>query len=183
MASVRSKLKRIKFTDSPTRAGRIHYLTPDDFACCWAACRRSFGSGCWRSTLMIGVGGLGTDNMPDMSIVRVARLRSAHFQLRSVVLRTLRGSGDVRRTRLARCGKQWPRLAVRRFFLYDVFLHELGHLQIVDPDAKTPRRRFASETLAWRFANQWRRKLWLEHFDHPDPVHNPPSSEKLMARS
>lgn len=76
-------------------------------------------------------------------------------------------------------GKQWPRLAVRRFFLYDVFLHELGHMQIIDPDAKTARRRFASETLAQRFANQWRRKLWSEHFDHPDPVHNRPGSEEL----
>jgi hypothetical protein len=72
-------------------------------------------------------------------------------------------------------------LAVRRFFLYDVFLHELGHLQIVDPSAKTNRRRFASESLAQEFANHWRRALWAQHFDHPDPAHNTPSSEEVLA--
>jgi len=71
-------------------------------------------------------------------------------------------------------GTQWPRLAVRRFLLYEVFLHELGHLQIVNPKAKTPRRRFASETLAQEFANHWRGILWAKPFDHPDSVHNPP---------
>jgi hypothetical protein len=78
-------------------------------------------------------------------------------------------------------GRQWPRLAVRRWFLYDVFLHELGHLQIVDPSAKTARRRFASESLAQEFANHWRRTLWTQHFDHPDPVHNPPGDDELQA--
>ena len=68
---------------------------------------------------------------------------------------------------------------MRRFLLYDTFLHELGHLQIVDPSAKRLRRRFASETLAQEFANRWQRTLWAEHFDHPDPVHNPPRSEEL----
>ena len=56
-------------------------------------------------------------------------------------------------------GRQWPRLAVRRFLLYNVFLHELGHLQIVVPSAKRVRRRFASETHAQKFANRWRRAL------------------------
>jgi hypothetical protein len=77
-------------------------------------------------------------------------------------------------------GRQWPRLAVRRYFLYNVFLHELGHLQIVDPSAQTVRRRFASESLAQEFANHWRRTLWAQHFDHPDPVHNPPGDEELQ---
>jgi hypothetical protein len=70
---------------------------------------------------------------------------------------------------------RWPEIAVRRCLLYDVFLHELGHLQIVRPDAKRPRRKFASETLAQSFANRWRRRLWQENFDHPDPVHNAPN--------
>ena len=76
-------------------------------------------------------------------------------------------------------GKQWPQLAVRRFVLYDVFLHELGHLQIVDPRAKRLKRKFASETKAGEFASYWRSKLWLNKFDHPDPVHNPPSRDEL----
>ena len=31
-------------------------------------------------------------------------------------------------------GCQWPILAVRRFMLYDVLLHELGHLQVIDQE-------------------------------------------------
>jgi tetratricopeptide (TPR) repeat protein len=39
--------------------------------------------------------------------------------------------------------------------LYDVFLHELGHIQVVDRKAKSTRRRFASETRAQEFAEHW----------------------------
>ena len=78
-------------------------------------------------------------------------------------------------------GCQWPSLAVRRFILYDVFLHELGHLQLINEKAKTPRRRFADETLAQDFAEHWCRELWSQPFDHPDPVHSPPSSVELEA--
>jgi hypothetical protein len=76
-------------------------------------------------------------------------------------------------------GKQWPQLAVRRFMLYSVFLHELGHLQIVDPTARRLKRRFASETKAQEFADYWRANLWQNRFDHPDPVHNVASRDEL----
>jgi hypothetical protein len=72
-------------------------------------------------------------------------------------------------------GEKWPPLAIRRFLLYDVFLHELGHLQVVDERTKSERLRFAREKCAQEFADRWRRKLWSEHFDHPDPVHNAPA--------
>lgn len=75
----------------------------------------------------------------------------------------------------AKRGAQWPRLAVRRFMLYDVFLHELGHLQIIDAKRKSEKLRFAREKYAEEFADKWRRKLWSEYFDHPDPVHNAPN--------
>jgi hypothetical protein len=58
--------------------------------------------------------------------------------------------------------------------LYDVFLHELGHLQLVRPQAKEARRRFAMETLAQEFCDYWHGVLWSQQFDHPDPIHNPP---------
>jgi hypothetical protein len=74
----------------------------------------------------------------------------------------------------ARRGEQWPLLAIRRFLLYDVFLHELGHLQVVNEKTKSERLRFAREKRAQEFADRWRRKLWSEHFDHLDPVHNAP---------
>jgi hypothetical protein len=82
-------------------------------------------------------------------------------------------------------GRQWPELAVRRCMLYEVFLHELGHLQIVDPEARRLNRQFASETKAEEFAVGWRRQLWAGRFEHPDPVHNPPTAEELerLARS
>jgi len=62
--------------------------------------------------------------------------------------------------------------------LYDVFLHELGHLQIVEPEATRVRRKFAGETKAQEFADYWREKMWLNRFDHSDPIHNPPSAEE-----
>ena len=74
----------------------------------------------------------------------------------------------------AQRGAQWPELAVRRFMLYDVFLHELGHLQIVRPRASAVRRRFAMETLAQEFSDYWRGFLWAQPFDHADRVHNSP---------
>lgn len=74
---------------------------------------------------------------------------------------------------------QWPPWAVRRFMLYDVLLHELGHLQLVNPKSKNWNRKYASETLAQDFANKWRHKLFIEPFDHSDPIHNPPADEEL----
>jgi hypothetical protein len=75
-------------------------------------------------------------------------------------------------------GRQRPALAIRRFMLYDVFLHELGHLQIIDAAAKSPRRRFAMERCAEDFALRWRRELWSRHFVHADAVHNPPDAQE-----
>lgn len=75
-------------------------------------------------------------------------------------------------------GSQWTPWAIRRFLLYDVLLHEIGHLRVIDPSSSNPKRRFASETLAQEFADMWRQRLWAEHDDHPDPVHNPPAEDE-----
>ncbi|MCI0490262.1 MAG: hypothetical protein L0229_27030 [Blastocatellia bacterium] len=75
----------------------------------------------------------------------------------------------------AKRGAQWPHLAVRRFLLYDVFLHELGHMQIINERTRSDRLKFAREKYAQEFADKWRRQLWSKHFDHPDPVHNAPN--------
>jgi len=132
-----------------------------------------------------------------------SRLRGVHFNDRS---RGVRALGYVNRGRreIALCslpprvsltrflvrgqspgmfgasrGCQWPILAVRRFMLYDVLLHELGHLQVIHENATTVRRKFAMETRAQEFAMSWCKRLWAEEFDHPDPVHNPPGDEEL----
>ena len=80
-------------------------------------------------------------------------------------------------------GTKWSRLAMRRFMLYDVFLHELGHLQLIDKNARSPRLKFAREKLAQAFAVEWCARLWSQPFSHPDPVHNPPTAEELAALS
>ncbi len=80
----------------------------------------------------------------------------------------------------ARRGTQWPHLAVRRFLLYNTFLRELGHMQLVNAKSKTNRRKYAGERKSYEFAKYWRKKLWGNHFDHPDKAHNPPAQEELL---
>jgi hypothetical protein len=77
-------------------------------------------------------------------------------------------------------GRKWPRLAVRRFLLYGVFLHELGHLQTAE-GARSARLKFAREPLAQEFAVEWCGRLWSATYAHSDPVHNPPGSCELAA--
>ena len=131
-----------------------------------------------------------------------SRLRAVHFNDRSFGVRRL-GYVNRGRREIAMCalppnvsltrylvrrsprqfgairGSQWPERAVRRFLLYDVLLHELGHLQIVDPKARNVWREFAGQTKAQQFADYWRARLWSQPFEHPDPVHNPPSGVEL----
>lgn len=127
-----------------------------------------------------------------------ARLRAVHFSDRSYGVRILGyanpPSGEISicalppRVSLSRfltpgvtCeefgavfGKQWNRLAMRRFLLYDVLLHELGHLKVIDKKNQKHRLKFAREKYAQEFADKWRRHLWSETFAHLDPVHNSP---------
>ena len=79
----------------------------------------------------------------------------------------------------AKRGAQWPHLAIRRFLLYDVFLHELGHMQMIDEKRRSERLRFAREKYAQEFADKWRRKLWSIYFEHSDPVHNGPNTPAI----
>jgi hypothetical protein len=132
-----------------------------------------------------------------------SRLRAVHFNDRSCGARVLgyvnRGRREIALCALpprmgltralvkgqapeqfgARRGRQWPALAIRRFLLYDVFLHELGHLQLIDENARSDRLQFAREKLAEEFAVEWCNRLWSEPFAHSDPVHNPPSQKEL----
>jgi hypothetical protein len=63
--------------------------------------------------------------------------------------------------------------------LYQVFLHELGHLQLVLPKSTNWNRKYASEKLAQDFADEWRAKLWSNRFEHDDPIHNSPEKDEL----
>jgi hypothetical protein len=131
------------------------------------------------------------------------RLRTVHFNDRSWGKRTL-GYVNPGRRDIALCalpprvglstalvrgqaperfganrGGKWSMLAVRRFMLYDVLLHELGHFQLINENAPSTRLQFAREKLAQAFAMEWCNRLWSKPFDHSDPVHNPPSPEEL----
>jgi hypothetical protein len=74
---------------------------------------------------------------------------------------------------------QWTPWAIRRYLLYDVLLHEIGHLQIVQPAQSNNKSKFASETKAQEFADNLRRELWSTHFEHSDPIHNSPQEDEL----
>ncbi len=176
MTSLSAKLKRITFSVSPTRAGRIHYLTAEDVRVLLGRLPENL----WERLRAV--------HFNDQGIRRrlAGYVNRGHREITICALPaavsftpyTSRKRGHSPATFGAARGRQWPNLAVRRYFLYNVLLHELGHLQIVDPSAKTDRRRFASQTLAQEFANHWRKALWSRHFDHPDPVHNAPNCEE-----
>jgi hypothetical protein len=76
-------------------------------------------------------------------------------------------------------GQKWSRTAIRRFLLYDVFLHELGHLRLIYERTRSARLKFARETLAQDFAMEWCGRLWAEPYHHPDPVHNQPGPTEM----
>ena len=164
----------IRFTVSPTQAGRVHFVTEADI----------------RIVL---------SRLPEELY---SRLRSVHLNDRGMA-RTLgyvnRGRREIalcalpRRVSLGRAmlngqnprrfggnrNGPWPSVAVRRFMLYQVFLHELGHLQIVNENSRSVRRKFAMETKAQDFAELWCSRLLSEPLDHPDPAHCKPTSEEF----
>ena len=168
-------IDRIGFTIHPIRCDRLHFITPEDVR---VVLRR----------------------LPAEVIQRV---RHVHFNNRRGRLgyTTVRGRREIGlcavpvRTSFNRYlrrsqspglfgavrGAQWPVLAVRRFMLYNVLLHEIGHLQIIDRKSRNWRHRFAGEPRAQDFAEYWCKRLWSEPFDHPDPVHNRPSPDEFAA--
>jgi hypothetical protein len=165
---MRGKMRKIKFSTKTPGGDRRHYLTEEDVMVVLSRLPEKI----WR------------------------QLRAVHFNDRSRGNRVL-GYVDSRLSEIAICalpprlslsnamlkgqsceqfgakrGEKWPLLAIRRYILYDVFLHELGHMQLVNVSRRLS---FAREKYAQEFADRWRRKLWSEHFDHPDPVHNAPA--------
>jgi tetratricopeptide (TPR) repeat protein len=166
--------EKIRFSTTPPSGDRLHCLTPDDIRTVlsrlpselWSTLRTVHFNDRGRARVL----GYVTSAKREIAICAVA----PRFSLSGAVLRgqSPRHFGAIR-------GWQWPRLAVRRFMLYDTFLHELGHLQLVRPNAKSKRLRYAREKLAEDFAALWRQRLWATPFEHADPVHNPPSPEEL----
>lgn len=168
-------LEKIKFSISPPGGDRVHHISEADI-------------------LVV------LSRLPEEAY---SRLKAVHFNDRAWGNRVL-GYTNRGRKEIALCalpprvsltrfllkgqkpehfgalrGTQWPTLAIRRFLLYDVFLHELGHLQIIDPKAKGSERKFAREGKAQEFAMKWYKQLWSTPFDHPHPAHHPPTPKEL----
>ena len=163
-------MRKIKFTCSPVGCDRKHYLTESDVMTvlnrlpqeAWNRLRAvHFNDKSW------GANTLGYANAHEHEICICALPPRVSFTRAMVRGQSPELFGAER-------GRQWPEVAVRRYLLYDVVLHELGHLQVVDSRRRVGRRTPAGEKLAQQFADHWRNELWAAHFDHPDPVHNPP---------
>ena len=166
--------KRIKYTYTQPRELRRHYIDEQDVQ----VLLERLPSEVWSRlrTVHFNDAGLGVRRLAYTASSRreiaICALPPNVSLSRYLVRRSPRTFGAVR-------GAQWSERAVRRYLLYDVVLRELGHLQIIDEKAKNDRRRFADDTKAQEFANQWRARLWEEPFDHPEPIHNPPSTLEL----
>lgn len=167
----------IRFTTRPPRGDRRHFVTEDDVRVVLARIPdevRGRLSGVHLNDRFGRVRTLGYVNRGrrEIGLCAVPPRISLGVYLR-------KGQKPEQFGAVRRC--QWPTLAVRRFVLYDVLLHELGHLQIVDSRARNTRRKFARETRAQAFAEHWCRELWSRPFDHPDPAHNPPPPNEIEA--
>ena len=167
------QVQRIKFSYTQPKELRKHYINEDDVRVLlerlpsevWSRLRAVHFNDRGRGVRRVGYANPSRD-------IAICALPPNVSLSRFLLRRSPRAFGALR-------GAQWPERAVRRFLLYEVVLHELGHFQIVDKKAKSDRRRFAGETKAQEFADLWRARLWQEPFDHPDPVHNPPSAQEL----
>ena len=178
-------MPKIKFIHRKPESDRVHYITEKDVLVVlnrlpkdlWSALREIHFNdmgfrGIKNARLSPGYAVIGDRKKFSISICALPpRVSMSKFCIRKVSPRTFG----------AKRGKQWPRLAVRRFLLYDTFLHELGHLQLINPKAQSKRRKFASESKAQEFADYWRKQLWSKDFKHPDAVHNPPTKKELDA--
>jgi hypothetical protein len=170
-----TRFSRIRFSVLKAGADRVHHVNPEDV-------RVVLG----RLPLDLW-GRLRGVHFNDMS--RGGRIlgyiTSAHREIALCALPPrisiwVRGSSPL--VFGAQRNQKWPLLAVRRYMLYDVLLHELGHLQMIDENRASDRLRFAREKLAQSFAVAWRKRLWSAPFPHPDPVHNPPGVDETGAR-
>jgi hypothetical protein len=166
---------KIKFSVTRPFGDRIHYITEEDIRVVLSRLPEEL----WHRLREVhlndqsrGVSRLGYVDQGRKEISLCAlppRISLARFLVK----------GQAPGTYGAKRGSQWPHFAVRRFMLYGTFLHELGHLQVINEDKKSARRKFAMDTLAFEFAVRWRKTLWSKHFSHSDPVHNRPSEEEF----
>ena len=176
--SLESRLSRIKFSSRIPGADRIHHVTEDDVRVVlsrlplelWARLRAVHFNDRARGARVLGYV---TQGHREIALCALPPRMSLNAAL--IKGQTPEQFGATR-------GQKWPALAIRRFILYDVLLHEIGHLQLIEERRPSERLKFAREKLAQAFAMRWCRKLWSEPFFHSDPVHNPPHRNELALR-
>ena len=173
-------LSRVKFSVSIPGADRIHHLNEQDVRIVLS--RLPFAV--WRRLRAVhfndrsrGARVLGYVNRGRREIALCA------LPPRMALTRALR-RGQTPEQFGSKRGQKWPALAIRRFLLYDVFLHELGHLQLVDDRARSDRLKFARETLAEEFAVAWCNDSGRSPLLTPtrSTIHQPPWSSRLWVR-
>jgi hypothetical protein len=167
------EMNRIKFITKETKSKRRHYLTRADVEILLSRLPESL----WKRVREVYFNDRARGNRVYGYVTRGHRAITICALPNAVSLGRCVASYRQSSTEFGGPERgQWPETAIRRFLLYDVFLHELGHLQIVRAHAKYPWTKFAGEKLAQVFANDWRRNLWSNYFDHPDPIHNSPQT-------
>lgn len=169
------RIEKIAFSFTEPQSDRLFHITPDDIRVVlsripyehWQRLKAvHFNDRSWGGRTL----GYVTSGRKEISVCALPpRMSLSRFLVKG---QTPEEFGAVR-------GAQWPELAIRRFLLYDVFLHEVGHLQIINEKSKSVMKKFAREGKASEFALHWYRKLWREPFPHPDPVHNKPTKEEI----
>jgi hypothetical protein len=176
-------LQRIRFSVSTVGGNREHYVNSDDIHVAlarlplevWSRLRAVHFNDRSRGARILGYVTRGHREIaicalpPRISLTRWLECGTGCKGRRS---KSPREFGTVR-------GRQWPRVAVRRFLLYDVFLHELGHLQAVNENSTDLRKRYAKERKVQEFADYWRYELWTKPFEHPLPEHHAPSVKEM----
>lgn len=173
--SLESRLAQIRFAVAPPGGDRIHHVNQIDVRIVlsrlpfelWNRLRAVHFNDCSRGRRILGYVSGGRREIALCALPPRMSLNPP-----------LMGGQKPECFGARRCQK-WPPLAIRRFMLYDVFLHEIGHLQLVDERHRSERLKFAREKLANAFAQHWRKQLWSVTSDYGDPAHNPPRLEEL----
>jgi hypothetical protein len=168
-------LAQVKFTIHPPGADRVHYVGEHDIRVLLGRLPRLL----WSTLRVVHFNDQSRGNR-TLGYVTARRKEIALCALppRISLTRAL-SLGQTPEKFGARHGHKLPTMAVRRFMLYDVFLHELGHLQLINERSSSDRLRYAHEKLAQSFAMEWCDRLWSKSFAHPDPVHNAPSPDEI----
>ena len=170
-------MRKVKFTYSQVGCDRKHYLSEDDVRVLLSRLPVEVCTGLRAvhfNDKSRGARRLGYANPREREIAICALPPQVSMTPAMLRNQSPRLFGAVR-------GKQWPEIAVRRFLLYDVLLHELGHLQMVTLNRVSGRRTPSRETRAEQFADYWRKRLWSVRLDHPVPVHNPPDDDEITS--